>query len=177
MTFKRLAIRFIPTFLAFPIGGELVVLSIGPVRSSSEALLSGAIVGLVLGLIQFIALCPLKVSSLWIWTTLISAALSSFVVASLFGLNTDSASLALRGLVTGLFVGAAQSFSQRVAVQNMIVWSFATGLTWALAWFITSMVIVDIEYGYAIFGASGALVATLILTFVVPRVITLEAKN
>ena len=177
MTFKRLAVRFIPTLLAFPIGGELVVLTIGPVRSSTEALLSGAIVGLVLGHIQFIALRPVKVSSLWIWATVISAALSNFAVASLFGLDTDSASLALRGLVTGIVVGAAQSFSQRVAAQKVFLWSFATGLTWALAWLITSKVIVDIEYGYAIFGASGALVATLILTFMVPRVITLEVKN
>ena len=176
MTFKRLAIRFIPTFLAFPIGGELVVLTVGPVKTSMEALFGGAIVGLVLGFIQFIALRPLKVSPLWIWATGISASVSSFVVASLFGLNTDSASLALRGLITGIVVGVAQSFSQRLAVQKMIAWSFATGLTWALAWFITSKVIIDIEYGYAIFGASGALVATLILTFIVPRVITLEAK-
>ena len=176
MTFKRFAIRFIPTFLAFPIGGELVVLTIGPVRSSIEALLSGAIVGLVLGLIQFIALRPLKVSPLWIWATGISAALSNFAVALAFGLDTDSASLALRGLVTGIVVGAAQSFSQRLTARKIIVWSFATGLTWTLAWLITSVVIVDFDYGYAIFGSSGALVATLILTFLVPRVITLEER-
>jgi len=34
-------------------------------------------------------------------------------------------------------------------------------LAWALAWFITSKVIVDPEAQYQIFGSSGALVATL----------------
>ena len=39
-------------------------------------------------------------------------------------------------------------------------------VAWALAWFITSKVIVDPEAQYQIFGSSGALVATVGLGFV-----------
>lgn len=45
-------------------------------------------------------------------------------------------------------------------------------VAWALAWFITSKVIVDPESQYQIFGSSGALVATVglgvVLKFALP---------
>lgn len=46
------ALRWLPTFLAFPIGGLLANLIAGPVDGLVAALLAGAITGLALGAIQ-----------------------------------------------------------------------------------------------------------------------------
>ena len=42
-----------------------------------------------------------------------------------------------------------------------------TPATWALAWFISASVIVDAESSYAIFGSTGAIAATTLLSFAI----------
>ncbi len=169
MTLKRLALRFIPSLLAFPIGGEIASLTIGSIRTNVDALFGGAIVGLVLGVIQYLALRPFNINRLWIASSTVGLTLGSLIAAMFTGLETESSSLALQGLIAGLLVGLAQALSQKRSFADITLWAISVGSTWSIAWFITSNVIVDVEYGYAIFGSSGALVATTILLFVFPR--------
>jgi hypothetical protein len=167
---SSVAIRFIPTLFAFPIGGELVSLAIGSIRTPTQALAGGIIVGLLVGVSQFIALRKFGASSSWIWSSMFSLAISNYGFAMAFGLKTDSIHLMIQGAFTGLFIGLAQAFSQRITFGKVIYWALANSATWSLAWLVTSKVIVDIEFGYAIFGSSGALIATSILTFVIPNI-------
>lgn len=169
MTLKRVAIRFIPSLLAFPIGGEIATLTIGSIRTNTDALLGGAIVGFTLGAVQYLALRPFNINRLWIAATTAGLTIGNLIAAMVTGLETESPSLALQGLIAGLFVGLAQASSQKRSIAAITLWTISVGSTWSAAWFITSKVIVDVEYGYAIFGSSGALVATTILTFVLPR--------
>lgn len=178
MTLKRVALRFIPSLLAFPIGGEIVSLTIGSIRTNTDALFGGAIVGLVLGVIQYVALRPFNINRLWIASSALGLTFGSIIAAMVTGLETESPSLALQGLVAGLFVGLAQALSQKRSIAAIGLWAISVSATWSIAWFITSKVIVDVEYGYAIFGSSGALVATTILTFILPRAFSIsKTKN
>lgn len=177
MILKRVAIRFIPSLLAFPIGGEIASLVVGSIRTNTDAVFGGAIVGLVLGFIQYVALRPFNVNRLWIAYSGVGLTLGSLIAAMVTGLETESSSLALQGLIAGSFVGVAQALSQKRSVALIALWATSVGATWSTAWFITSKVIVDVEYGYAIFGSSGALVATTILTFVLPRAFSLSKKE
>ena len=174
MTLKRVALRFIPSLLAFPIGGEIVSLTIGSIRTTTDALFGGAIVGLVVGVIQYAALRPFNINRLWIASSAAGLSIGSIIAAMVTGLKTESSSLALQGLVAGLFIGLAQALSQKRSFAAITFWAISVGSTWSVAWFITSKVIVDVEYGYAIFGSSGALVATTILTLVLPRVFSMS---
>lgn len=178
MTFKRVALRFIPSLLAFPIGGEIASLAIGSIRTNADALFGGAIVGLVLGVIQYVALRPFNINRLWIASTAAGLTFGSIIAAMITGLETESSSLALQGLVAGLFVGLAQALSQKRSIAAVALWAISVSATWSIAWLITSKVIVDVEYGYAIFGSSGALFATTILTFVLPQAFSIsKTKN
>lgn len=174
MTLKKIALRFIPTLLAFPIGGEITSLAIGSIRTTTDALFGGAIVGLVLGVIQYLALRPFNFNRLWIASSAIGLTLGSIIAAMITGLKTESPTLALQGLVAGFFVGVAQALSQKRTFATISLWALSVSTTWSTAWFITSKVIVDVEYGYAIFGSSGALFATTVLTFVLPRAFSLS---
>lgn len=176
MSLKKIALRFIPTLLAFPIGGEIVILTIGGVNTSFKALLGGAIAGFSVGLIQFFALRGFGITIHWIWSSALALSVSSFALAATLGFETSTSELAVKGLITGLFVGAAQALSQRTHLGGFILWGVATSLTWATAWVITSKVIVDADSQYAIFGSSGALVSTLIMTFLITKSFRIESK-
>jgi hypothetical protein len=66
------------------------------------------------------------------------------------------------GACTGLAIGLAQAAVLPASAVRRAVWAGVTPLLWALGWLITSQVIVDVDAQYATFGASGALVATLL---------------
>ena len=50
-----------------------------------------------------------------------------------------------------------------------------TSAAWALGWLTTANVIVDAERGYVTFGASGALIVTVITGLVLPRLLVAAA--
>jgi hypothetical protein len=172
MKLTELLIRWIPTLLAFPLGGAIAKITFGGASNLGKSVGGGLIVGVTVGLIQFIALKKYGVSSSWITATAIATVLAAVINSYSFSFKFDSASLTGSGLVAGLLVGIAQSLSQSRDLKFVFVWSFSTMIAWALAWFITSKVIVDPEAQYQIFGSSGALVATVglgvVLKFALP---------
>ncbi len=157
----ELLIRWVPTLLAFPIGGGIAKIALGGANNVGKSVGGGLIVGLTVGLIQFFALKKYGVSTSWIAATVIATTLAALINSYAFSFKFDSVSLTGSGLVAGLLVGVAQAFSQSRDPKFALVWSLSTMVAWALAWFITSKVIVDPEAQYQIFGSSGALVATV----------------
>jgi hypothetical protein len=161
MKMTELMIRWVPTLLAFPIGGAIAKITFGGASTTMKSVGGGLIVGLTVGLIQFFALKKYGVSTSWIAATAIATTVAALINSYAFSFKFDSASLTGSGLVAGLLVGIAQALSQSKDTKFAVVWTISTTIAWSLAWFITSKVIVDPEAQYQIFGSSGALVATV----------------
>ena len=172
MKLTELMIRWVPTLLAFPIGGALAKLAFGGASNLGKSVGGGLIVGITVGLIQYLALNKFGISTSWVGATAIAMVLAAVINSFAFSFKFDTVSLTGSGLVAGLLVGIAQSISQSRDVKFVFVWSISTMVAWAIAWFITSKVIVDPEAQYQIFGSSGALVATVglgvVLKFALP---------
>jgi hypothetical protein len=161
MKMTELLIRWVPTLLAFPLGGAIAKIAFGGASSLGKSVGGGLIVGVTVGIIQFIALKKYGVSTSWVTATAFATVLAAVINSYAFSFKFDVASLTGSGLIAGLLVGIAQSLSQTREIKFVLVWSLSTMVAWALAWFITSKVIVDPEAQYQIFGSSGALVATV----------------
>jgi hypothetical protein len=161
MKMTELMIRWVPTLLAFPIGGAIAKFAFGGASTTMKSVGGGLIVGLTVGLIQFFALKKYGVSTSWITATAIATTVAALINSYAFSFKFDSASLTGSGLVAGLLVGIAQALTQSRDSKFAVVWTISTAIAWSLAWFITSKVIVDAEAQYQIFGSSGALVATV----------------
>jgi hypothetical protein len=172
MKMTELMIRWVPTLLAFPIGGAIAKIAFGGASTTVKSVGGGLIVGLTVGLIQFFALKKYGVSTSWIAATAIATTVAALINSYAFSFKFDSASMTGSGLVAGLLVGIAQALSQSRDSKFAVVWTLSTAIAWSLAWFITSKVIVDPEAQYQIFGSSGALVATvglgIVLKFALP---------
>ena len=154
-------IRWVPTLLAFPIGGALAKIAFGGASNLGKSVGGGLIVGINVGILQFLALKKYGISTAWITATAIAMALAAVFNSIAFSFKFDTASLTGSGLVAGLLVGITQSISQSRDLKFAFVWSISSMVAWAIAWFITSKVIVDPEAQYQIFGSSGALIATV----------------
>ncbi|WP_395245264.1 hypothetical protein ACGGZK_05520 [Agromyces sp. MMS24-K17] len=163
-------LRWIPTFLAFPLGGLLAGLAVGSVADPLMALAAGAIVGAVVGGAQWLALGR-AVDWRWPVATTLGVAGGSAVSVALIGPPVTTVAAALTGLVAGLAVGAAQALALGRGIRTGMLWAVAVSLAWAAAWTVTSLVIVDLDRGHAVFGASGAIVATLATGLVLRRIL------
>ena len=161
MKLTELMIRWVPTLLAFPIGGAIAKIAFGGASNLGKSVGGGLIVGVTVGLIQFIALKKYGITTAWIAATAIALVIAAVINSFAFSFKFDSASLTGSGLIAGLLVGIVQSLSQSRDMKFALTWTISTAIAWSLAWFITSKVIVDPEAQYQIFGSSGALVATV----------------
>ena len=161
MKMTELLLRWTPTFLAFPLGGLLAKLVFGSASTVIKSVGGGLIVGLVVGLIQYLSLKKYGISTSWVVATAIAATVAALVNSYAFSFKFDSASLAGSGLIAGLLIGISQSLSQTRDVKFVSIWTISVAIAWSLAWFITSKVIVDPEAQYHVYGSSGALLTTL----------------
>ena len=163
MTIKR----WLPTFLAFPLGGFLAWLLVGSLDGPLTAAAGGLLTGAVIGLGQWLALRPAGIGRHWIAYTAGAVAAGSAVAAAITGAGTELGDLMLSGLVAGAAVGAAQGMLLAGAATSprMVVagWTIVTAASWSLAWLVTYTVIgVNADQGFYVFGSSGAIFATLV---------------
>ena len=163
MKMTELLIRWTPTFLAFPIGGLLAKLIFGSANSVLKSVGGGIIVGLFVGLFQYLSLKKYGISTSWVVATVFAVAIAGLINSYIFSFKFDTASLVGSGIVAGLLVGSAQSLSQSREMKFVLLWTVSTTAAWSLAWFITSKVIVDPEAQYHVYGSSGALLTSLAL--------------
>jgi hypothetical protein len=153
-------LRWMPTFFAFPIGGLLVSMAIGPVGSPVAGAAAGALAGAVIGTGQWLALRTRGVTAWWIAATAGAMAVGTAVAVAVTGSATTTAALVVAGFVAGGVVGLVQGGALRSGAATTAAWALTVAVAWAVAWFVSAHVIVDPESGYVIFGSSGALLAT-----------------
>lgn len=163
--------RWLPTFLGFPIGGELAIVVAGPVDGIAAGALGGLLAGLVIGLAQFLSLRRDGVTARWVPVTAVALAAGTALGAALNDLGTAPQDLVLAGLAAGAAVGAAQSTLLGIGRRRSLAWTGATAVVWGLGWLTTWSIGVDVERGYHVFGSSGAVVVTVLTGLVLRRVL------
>jgi hypothetical protein len=154
--------RWLPTFLAFPLGGLLAIEIVGGLDGRLAGAAGGAISGAVLGLAQWLALRPYGVGRDWIAVTSAATAVGMFMAAAVTGAGARVVDVVVIGAIAGSVVGAAQSGLLTRSREAAAAWTVVTAAAWAVGWLMTSQVIVDLDRGHHVFGSSGAIVATLL---------------
>jgi hypothetical protein len=163
--------RWLPTVVAFPLGGFLAVQTVGSIDGPFSAGAAGALAGVVIGVAQWLALRAFGVGPPWAVLTAVGMAAGGAISAVLTGAGTDVQSLMLSGLVTGALIGGAQAAVIGRGPLVSAAWTGLVGVAWALGWLTTWSIGVDVERGYAVFGLSGTLVATTLTGLVLWRLV------
>ena len=172
---KRSALRWLPTFIGFPLGGVMAELIAGPVDDLGAAFLGGAVAGIVLGAVQAWGMGANGPPARdWIAATTAGLAVGLALGSSAVGYGTGLGDLVVQGAICGLAIGAAQALVMRGRVASL--WAPALSALWALGWAITTSIGVDVETQYAVFGSSGALVVTA-ATAVLPVLLATRAPR
>ena len=147
-------------FLGFPLGGELALLVVGPVEGVLSGALGGALAGAVIGAAQWLVLRRyLRVGPEWVLATALGVAIGDALGALLTGVGTGIGALLITGLATGVAVGLLQwGLFLRGRVLLGSLWPLVVAIAWPIGWTVTWAFGIDVERGYYMFGASGALV-------------------
>ena len=177
MSARATFLRWLASFLGFPLGSLLAVTLAGSITDPLRGALAGLLAGSVIGLAQWLALRPAGLSILWVGATASAVALGSAIAAAITGAGTSGGALVLSGLITGALVGAAQALVVGGGVRVVAVWTALVAAAWGLGWFVTANVIVDADRGYVTFGASGAVLATVLTGLFVRRLVVRAASG
>ena len=147
-------------FLGFPIGGLLAFVLVGSVDGVVSGALGGALAGAVIGAAQWVVLRRyMRVGPEWILATTLGVALGDALGALLTGAGTGIGALLLTGLATGVAVGLLQwGLVLRDRLPLGSLWPPVVAIAWPVGWTVTWAFGIDVERGYYVFGASGALV-------------------
>jgi hypothetical protein len=177
-TWTRSALRWLPTFFGFPLGGFIAELVSGPVDGLLAALVGGAISGAVLGAAQSWGFGPAgPPARRWIIATTVGFAVGLGLGAAVVGYGTDFGDLVVQGAICGLVVGSAQAAVLRPQLGVLaFAWAPFVSALWALGWAVTTAAGIDVESQYTVFGSSGALVVTA-ATAVLPVLLTTTAAR
>jgi hypothetical protein len=162
VTWQRSALRWLPTFFGFPLGGLVAEHISGPVDGLVAALVGGAITGIILGAVQSWGLGTNGPSARqWVTATGVGLTVGLAVGASAVDYGTSAAELMIQGAICGLAIGTAQALVLRPRIGRLaFVWVPTLSALWALGWAVTTAIGVDVESQYTVFGSSGALVVT-----------------
>jgi hypothetical protein len=146
-------------FLGFPLGGFLALVLVGSVEGVVSGGLGGALAGAVIGAAQWLVLRRyLKVGPEWVLATALGVAIGDALGALLTGAGTGIGALLIIGLATGMAVGLLQWGLLRGRLQRARLWPPVVAIAWPVGWTVTWAFGIDVERGYFVFGASGALV-------------------
>ena len=155
---RSLLLRWMPTFLGFPVGGSVAMLLTGPVNAPLPALLGGLLAGAAIGGAQWLALRNrLPDAGWWIPATALSHAIGLAAGSALVGYQTGMIQLAVQGAVTGLALGIAQGLVLRRSLPGWPWWTLAMPFLWALGWVATTTTGVQVAQQFTNYGALGAL--------------------
>lgn len=116
------------------------------------------------------------VSLRWASATAVALGVGLTVGAGVVGYETDRASLAVMGALSGVAVVVAQPRAVRSGTTPVLTWGGTTGALWALGWVISSFAI-DPADQWPIFGASGAIVVCLLQSTFIERVLPFQPKT
>ena len=155
-------LRWLPTILAFPLGGYLARELVGPADQLTATLLGGALLGAVLGTAQALALRSRVAPLPWIGATAVGLAVGVALGSAAVDYGTGPADLAVQGAISGAVLGAAQALALRGRLPGAWRWLPLTAVAWTLGWTVTRAAGIDVERHYYNFGLSGALAATVL---------------
>jgi hypothetical protein len=159
MTFKR----WLPTFLAFPIGGYLALTTVGSLDGPVSAAAGGLLAGAVIGAGQWLALRSQGIGRRWVAYTGAAMAAGTALAAAVTGAGTELGDLMLTGAIAGAAVGAAQSTLLVRGGRASVAWTAVTAASWPLGWLATWAVVgINADRGFYVFGSSGALVVSVL---------------
>jgi hypothetical protein len=168
MTFKR----WIPTFLGFPIGGLLALLTIGELQDPATAAAGGLLAGAVIGGGQWLALRSEGIGRRWIASTAVAMGAGAAAAAVVTGAGTELGDLVVSGIVTGAVVGAAQS---ALLGSGRLAWTALTAASWGLGWLVSATVLAQqADSGFYVFGSSGAIVVTVLTGLALRRLLAVR---
>jgi hypothetical protein len=169
---RRVLLRWMLSFLGFPLGGLTAWLLVGPVVDPGSAVTGGLLTGAILGAVQAWALGADRRQLLtWILATAVGMAVGLAAGASAAGYATGLRDLVLQGVLTGAAVGLAQAAALwRRTGPLALAWPVYLALAWGVGWGVTTLARIGVEEQFTVFGSSGALVTTL-LTAVLPLVL------
>ena len=161
--------RWMVSFLGYPLGGYAALLLTGRVDSPGPTVAGGILTGVVLGAFQVWSMGVARPRPLaWILATTAGLTAGVTLGTALVDYQTDLGSLAVQGAVTGALLGIAQAVVLLPRLGALAVaWPLVLAGTFAIGWAVTTSAGIDVDQQFTIFGASGALVATL-LTAVLP---------
>ena len=134
--------------------------------------MGGAIVGAVVGLSQALgsrALLPGSALPIgrWVAATTVGMGIGLAAGAVLVDFATSVPALAVMGTVTRAVLGVAQALalprSLATGLLARVMWAAATSAVLAIGWTVTALAGVSVERQFAVFGATGALVATALI--------------
>ncbi len=176
--------RWMAGFVGFPLGGLAAMIVVGPVDSTVTAVAGGLLTGAVLGTAQAAGLglrpwLPLEGAAFlqWIAATAVGLGVGLGIGSTAVGFGTSLPALVVQGAISGLAVGAAQAVVLRHRLGALALgWPPALAAFWAIGWFITTSVGVQVEEQFTVFGAAGAITVTL-LTTVLPTVLAHRAPS
>ena len=154
-------------FLGFPLGGLLALVLVGSVEGVVSGALGGALAGAVIGAAQWLVLRRyLRVGPEWVLGTALGVAIGDALGALLTGSGTGIGALLITGLATGVAVGLLQWWLVlRGRLLRSRLWTPVVAIAWPVGWTVTWAFGIDVERGYYVFGASGALVFAAITGF------------
>lgn len=177
-TAKQRAVRWMPSFVGFPIGGLLAHAIVGPIDSIGAALAGGAISGIVLGAAQAWGLGWTGAAARrWTLATGLGFAGGIAIGATAVDYGTSMGDFALQGALCGLFVGAAEAVVLHAQLgRAAALWAPALSALWALAWVISTAIGIDVDRQWTVFGASGAITVTA-ATAVLPVLLAQRANR
>jgi len=174
MNFKR----WLPTLLAFPLGGFLAFETLGSLEGPLTAAAGGLLAGAVIGAGQWLALRPQGIGRRWIAATGAAMAAGSALAAAATGAGTALEDLMLAGLIAGAAVGAAQSTLLAPAGLARTAWTAVTAASWPLGWLATWAVVgLNADLGFYVFGSSGALLVTVLTGLALRRILALPGAT
>jgi hypothetical protein len=145
--------RWVTLVVGIPLAGYIGWGVAGHVDSVGAALIGGALTGAGLGVVQW-----------WAAGSALSYAAGLTAGAALVGYDTDLGSLAVMGLVSGAVLGCAQGavLVRQRRRRLALAWGPAMPVLFALGWCASTAIGVDVDDQFTVFGASGAIVFTLL---------------
>lgn len=160
------------SFAGFPLGGLAAMSFTGPVDGVGRAVAGGLLTGAVLGLVQGLVLrFDRRTLGGWVLATALGLAAGLATGASMVGFGTGLRQLAVQGALSGFAVGVAQAAVLLPRVRLLaVLWPGWLAAAWTVGWTVTTSIGVQVENRFTVFGSAGA-VTVAALTAVLPVVL------
>src|SRR3954447_2273795 len=156
--------RWVAVAPAFPLAALIGRAFGGPVDAVGAALIGGALTGAGLAVVQWWAADgALGRAGAWIGAGGVGYGVGLAAGAALVGYDTGLGDLVVMGLVSGALLGAAQGLvlARQARRRLAVAWALAMPVLFALGWCTSTVIGVDVENQYTVFGAAGAVLFML----------------